>query len=118
MKIVLEVINHVRDSANNRHFERYKLKTLEGHNVFVMDAFGQVGTVITVGDVIENMQVVGRLSGSELCQAFYEAKEIEEITKKHILATKNRGTVTKIAPIISKKVEVIHKPVVEQMCLF
>lgn len=116
MKIVLEVISHTADTVNGRPFERYKLKTLENHKVFVNDGFAQVGTVITVGDVIEHMNVVGCLSGSELCKAFYEAKEIEEITEKRISVTKNRGFVHRAAPVIPKKVEI--KPAAEQMSLF
>ena len=118
MKVVLEVISHITDSANNRPFERYRLKTLENHNVFTLDGFGQVGTVITVGDVIENMNVVGRLTGAELCQAFYEAREIEESTEKRIQESKDRSFVHKIAPVIPKKAEIVHKPALEQLSLF
>lgn len=118
MKVVLEVISHTTDTVNGRQFERYKLKLLHNHGIFINDGFGQAGQLIKVGDVIEDMQVVGRLTGSELCQAYYEAKEIEERTEKFIEVSKNKGIVHRTAPIIPKKLEIVHKPAVEQMSLF
>ena len=118
MKIVLEIISHTTDKVNGRLFERYKLKLLHNHSVFINDGFGQVGQLIKVGDAIENMQVVRGLTGSELCQAFYEARKIEESTEKRIQVTKNRGFVHRATPVIHKKEEIVHKPTAEQLSLF
>lgn len=118
MKIVLEIISHTTDTVNGKPVERYKLKLLHSHNVFVVDGFGQPGVSIKIGDVIENMDVVGKLSSSELCQAYYEAREIEERAGKRREVSNNRGIVHRIAPVIPRKEGIVHKPAVEQMSLF
>lgn len=118
MKIVLEVMSHSTEQVNKRQFEHYKLKVLEADKVYVTEGFAQAGVKIEPRDVIENMSVVKRLSCSELCRTFYEAKAIEEKTKKSSQVIKTSEPVIRIAQVIRKKVEVVHKQEVEQMSLF
>lgn len=83
-QIVLEVISHQSINVNSAKFERYKLKLLEEDRVFITDGFGSPDNIIQVGNVIEYMEIVNKLSGSELCEAFYKAKKIEEAYKKRV----------------------------------
>lgn len=73
--IVLEVINHSIDSMNGQKFQRYRMKLKEHENIFITDGFtNNLNTCINQGDIIENMQIVGRVSKSQLCEIYYKSK--------------------------------------------
>ena len=56
--VVLEVLEHKRDSMNGVKFERYKFKLIRDKAIYISDGFGQIGTEIKPGDIIENMTVI------------------------------------------------------------
>ena len=86
--VVLEVLDHKRDSMNGANFERYKFKLIRDKAIYISDGFGQIGTEIKPGDIIENMTVIGKLSKTELCTLYYEAKEWKD--KQIIENTSNK----------------------------
>lgn len=92
-QIVLEVISHVLININGTKLEKYKLKLLESNAVFITDGFSASGTpIIQVGDVIEYMEVIDKLSDAQMCEVFYKVKDIEKAYKREIeKATKIRG---------------------------
>ena len=106
--IVLEVISRRIESMNGQKFQKCRLKIKLEDSIFETDGFTfDLETCIQQGDIIENMQVVWRVSGAELCKIYYEtrARETEE---KHIVHEKPKEIV--------KKCDIVHEN--EQLSLF
>ena len=106
--IVLEVISRRIESMNGQKFQKYKLKLKSADSIFETDGFTyDLETSIQQGDVLENMQVVGRASGAELCKIYYEMRASK---------TENRHIVQQKPKEVVKKCDVVHEN--EQLSLF
>lgn len=106
--IVLEVISRTIETMNGQKFQKYRLKVRLEDSIFETDGFTfDLETCIQQGDIIENMQVIGKVSGAELCRLYYEtrAKETED---KHIVREKPKE--------VLKKRDIVHEN--EQLSLF
>lgn len=79
MSIVIEVKEHSKEMINGTAFDRYKFLLKGEQDFYETDGFKRTDNQeINVGDIIENMVIVGHLSSSELCKSHYEAKEYEK----------------------------------------
>lgn len=82
-QIVLQVISRTEGNMNGSPYIRYRLKLMEKNHLFETDGFTyDLDSQIQSGDIIEYMKVIGRLSGVELCEAFYKEKQQEQEVMK------------------------------------
>lgn len=99
---VLEVLNHKIDSMNGMEYRRYRFKLMRDNRIWTTDGFGQVNDrEITNGDIIEDMQIVGHVSGAELCALFYKAKKLQESIPMNYVSEKRIWFPNKLGETIS-----------------
>ena len=79
----MEVKEHEKELINGTTFDRYKFLLRSDSGFYETDGFKRTDhQEINVGDIIENMVVVGHLNSSELCKLHYEAKEYKQREKE------------------------------------
>ena len=94
--VVIEVLEHTADSMNGQKFERYKLRAEIEGNITITTGFARAGLVIKNGDIVEHMQVVGRVTASKLCELHYAIQEQQKQIATHPAKR------TEVIPIIKK----------------
>ena len=93
--IVLKVISRTIETMNGQKFQKYRLRLKLEDSIFETDGFTfDLEKCIQPGDIIENMQVVGRVSGAELCKIYYETRA-RETEDKNIVQEKPKEIVKK-----------------------